>query len=189
MTSDSTPDTEYPARQVLLADTETVIRAIVEEEWLPEANRGSPSIFRRPNTSVTRIDRIGLDSAIVVVKRDVERPGRPERDVRGVGQITVSLLKIIGRSPVPVPKPGDCIYLQVWEEKVRAQGDHPGNEDHAEIVAYDDESHLVERRSKISLGYSRMLSKALHIYAVDADGAVIGESAPLNWSTADEGSK
>lgn len=185
MTSDSSPDTKYPARQVLLADNETVIRAIVEEEWVPEANRGSPSIFRRPNTSVTRIDRLGLSSAIAVVKRDVERPGRPERDVKGVGQITVSLLKIIGKSPVPVPKPGDCIYLQVWEEKVRAQGDYPGNEDHAEIVAYDDDRHLIERRS-ITLGYSRMLSKALHVYAVGADGAVIGESLPLDWAKADE---
>ena len=185
MTSDSSPDTKYPARQVLLADNETVIRAIVEEEWLPEANRGSPSIFRRPNTSVTRIDRLGLNSAITVVKRDVERPGRPARDVKGVGQITVSLLKTVGKSPVPVPKPGTCIYLLGWEEKVAAEGDLPGNEDHAEIVAYDDDCHQIERRS-ISLGYSRMLSKALHVYAVDADGAVTGESMPLDWSKADE---
>lgn len=185
MTSNSSPDTKYPARQVLLADTETVIRAIVEEEWLPESSRGSPSIFRRPNTSVTRIDRLGLPSAIAVVKRDVEQPGRPEREVKGVGQITVSLIKIIGRSPVPVPKPGDCIYLQVWEEKVRAKDDYPGNDDHAEIVAYEDENHVVERRSKITLGYSRMLSKALHVYAVDPDGSIIGESLPLDWSKAD----
>ncbi|WP_155292752.1 hypothetical protein [Pseudomonas fluorescens] len=185
MTSNSSPDQEYPARQVLLADNETVIRAIVEEEWVPDTNRGSPSIFRRPNTSVTRIDTLGLHPAIVVVKRDIERPGRPARDVKGVGKITVSLLKIVGKSPVPVPKPGACIYLQVWEEKVKANGDYPGNENHAEIVAYDDDTHKTERRS-ISLGYSRMLSKALHVYAVDADGNVTGESLPLEWAKADE---
>ncbi|KII32201.1 hypothetical protein NL64_13225 [Pseudomonas fluorescens] len=75
--------------------------------------------------------------------------------------------------------------MQVWEEKVKANGDYPGNENHAEIVAYDDDTHKTERRS-ISLGYSRMLSKALHVYAVDADGNVTGESLPLEWAKADE---
>lgn len=185
MTSNSPPDEKYPARQILLADNETVIRAIVEEEWVPASNRGSPSIFRRPNTSVTRTDSIGLHPAIATVKRDIERPGRPERDVKGIGQITVSLLKIVGKSPVPVKKPGSCIYLQVWEEKVKAKDGYPGNDHHAEIVAYDDDTHQSER-SSISLGYSRMLSKALHVYAVDADGNVTGESPPLDWAKADE---
>lgn len=182
MNSESPPDKKYPARQVLLADNETVIRAIVEEEWLPEDGRGSPSIFRRPNTSVTRINSLGLVGGISIVKRDIEKPGRPERDLRAVGQITVELIKKVAASPVPVPKPAPCIHMLVWEERVESEGEKPGNPYHAEIVTYEDETFSQEKRGKISLGYSRMLSKALHVYAVDSEGAICGESPPLEWS-------
>jgi hypothetical protein len=185
MTSNSPPDEKYPARQVLLENSETVLRAVVEEEWVPGINRGSPSIFRRPHTSVTRIDNVGLVEGISIVKRDVEKPGRPERDLRGVGQISVELIKEVGASPVPVRKPGPCIHMLVWEEKVKAKDGRPENPHHAEIVAYDDEQHTLERRN-ISLGYSRMLSKALHIYSVDPTGSISGESPPLEWSKADD---
>lgn len=185
MTSDSSPDEKYPARQVLLADNEIVIRAIVEEEWIADENRGSPSIFRRPNTSVTRIDSIGLEQGIAVVKRDVEWSGKPARMLRGAGEISVSMLKAVGKSPVPIPKPGACIYIEVWEEKVKEKDGRPANDHHAEIVAYDDLERTKER-SGISLGYSRMLAKALRVHVVDEAGAVIGVSDPLEWSKADK---
>lgn len=186
MNSKSPPDEKNPARQILLADNETVIRAIVEEEWNPESGRGSPSIFRRPNTSVTRINTIGLNDGISIVKRDVEKPGRPERDLRAVGQITVELIKKVAATPVPIRKPGPCIHMLVWEDQVKPNGDLPGNPHHAEIVTYDDESFSQEKHGKISLGYSRMLSKALHIYGVDTTGAVVSDSPPLDWAKADD---
>jgi len=185
MTSDSSPDEKYPARQVLLADDEIVIRAVVEEEWIDGENRGSPSIFRRPNTSMTRINSLGLESGIAVVKRDVEWSGKPARMLRGAGEISVSLLKIVGRAPVPAPKPGACIYLEVWEEKVKAKDGRPANDHHAEIVAYDDPERTKER-SGISLGYSRMLSKALRVHAVDASGTITSVSEPLDWANVDK---
>ena len=186
MNSESPPVKKPPARQVLLSDHETVIRAIVEEEWIAEARRGSPSIFRRPNTSVTRIDSIGLADGIAIVKRDVEKPGKPERDLRAVGKITVELIKEVAATPVPVRKPGPCIHMLVWEEKREPAGNVPGNPHHAEIVTYDDAKYTLEKRGKISLGYSRMLSKALHTYAVDSVGAVIDQSPALDWAKADE---
>ncbi|WP_216891725.1 hypothetical protein [Pseudomonas putida] len=185
MATGSPSDGKYPARQVLLADNETVIRGIVEEEWDPQTKRGSPSIFRRPNTSVTRTDAVGLESAIALVKRGVEWSGKPARNLRGAGEISVSLLKRVGTSPVPIPKPGPCIHLQVWEEKVAEADGKPGNDQHAEIVAYDDEEHLRERTS-ISMGYSRMLSKALKVHEVDPAGNVVGVSPPLEWAKADQ---
>lgn len=180
----SPPDDKYPARRVLLADNETIIRGIVEEEWDPDSKRGSPSIFRRPNTSVTRIDAVGLQAAISLVKRDVEWSGKPARNLRGAGEISVSMLKTVGASPVPVAKPGPCIHLQVWEEKVAEKDGKPGNDQHAEIVAYDDVEHLKER-SSISMGYSRMLSKALRVHAVDSEGSIVSVSAPLEWAKAE----
>ncbi|MBD9566534.1 hypothetical protein [Pseudomonas sp. PDM09] len=177
MTSETASDEEYPARKILVEDHELVIRAIVEEEWEASTNRGSPGIFQRPNTSVTRIDAIGLQAGIEVVKRDVERPGRPTRDVKGVGRISVEIIKAVGETPIPIRKPGPVIYLQVWEEKVKASETHQGNEHHAEIVPYSNKERT-EEKSSVSLGYSRMLSKALHVYAVDPNGAVIGESLP-----------
>jgi len=183
MATESKPERKYPARQVVLADEENVLRAIVEEEW--EEGRGSPSIFRRTNTSVTRMDQIGRENAISILKRDVEKPGRPERELRGVGKISVELIKKVAATSVPVPKPGPRIHLQVWEEKIDPEGDNPGNPYHAEIVAYEAEDLQVEKRGKISLGYSRMLSKALHVYAVDSDGNVTSESEPLEWDQPD----
>jgi hypothetical protein len=177
MTSESVPDEKYPARQVLVADHETVIRAIVEEEWEAETNRGSPGIFQRPNTSVTRIDAIGLQAAVATVKKDVEQPGRPSSDVKGVGQINVAVIKSVGETPIPVRKPGPVIFLQVWEEKVKPTAGKPGNDHHAEIVPYSDKERTIEK-SAVSLGYSRMLSKALHIHALDSNGVIIGESPP-----------
>ncbi|MBC3450857.1 hypothetical protein HU745_07295 [Pseudomonas mosselii] len=179
------PDEKYPARQVLLADNETIIRGIVEEEWDPETKRGSPGIFKRPNTSVTRTDAVGLQAGIALVKRDVEWSGKPARNLRGAGEITVSLLKKVGASPVPVAKPGPCIHLQVWEEKVAEKDGKPGNDQHAEIVAYDDAEHLRER-SSISMGYSRMLAKALTVHEVDTDGNIVGVSPPREWAKAEQ---
>lgn len=110
----------------MLAEDEVVIRAIVSEEW-EEDERGSPSIFRRPNTSVTRINPISLAEGISIVKQSVEKPGRPARDLRGVGRISVALIKKVGATPVPVRKPGPCIYMQVWEEPTEEKAGAPAN--------------------------------------------------------------
>ncbi|WP_193040933.1 MULTISPECIES: hypothetical protein [unclassified Pseudomonas] len=186
MSLDAQPDEKYPAREVLLSDNETVIRAIVEEKWDAETKRGAPSLFQGANVSVTRIDLLGIAPSISLVKATLETPGRPERDVAGVGEIKVSLLKQVGLEKQPVLKPGDPIHLLVWEEKTQAKGDRPGNPHHAEIVAYADSEHTKGKEKKITLGYSRMLAKAVHVYAIDSAGAVTGESPPLDWTKADE---
>lgn len=187
MSPEAEPDEKYPAREVLLSDSETVIRAIVVEKWDPVTNRGAPSLFQGVGVSVTRIDELGLAPSISLVKATVETEGRPERDVAGVGMITVELLKKVGVAQQPVLKPGDPIHLLVWEEKTKAKLGRPGNPHHAEIVAYADSEHTKGKEKKITLGYSRMLAKAVHIYAIDRSGAVTGESPSLDWTKGDEG--
>ncbi|POR57279.1 hypothetical protein [Pseudomonas syringae] len=186
MSLDALPDKKYPAREVLLNDNETVIRAIVEEKWDAETNRGTPTLFQGANVSVTRIDALGLAPSISLVKATLEIPGRPDRDVAGVGKITVALLKQVGVAKQPVLKPGDPIHLLVWEDKAQAKGERPANPHHAEIVAYADSEHTKGKEKKITLGYSRMLARAVHVYAIDRSGAVIGESPPLDWTKAEE---
>lgn len=177
MTSESEPDTDYPARKVVLADSEVVIRAIVEEEWQEDTGRSSPGIFQNPDVSVTRINEIGMAEGIAIVKRDVEVVGRPGRDVRGVGRISVATIKAVGEKEFPVKKPGPVIYFQVWEEKTLPRNGKPGNDYHAEIVPYTDVGRTLAR-TRVTPAYSKMLSKALHVFELDRKGGVVSETHP-----------
>jgi len=171
MSSENKPDKTYPAREVVLPDHEVVIRGLSVEEWDPLSGKCSPGIFQRPDTSVTRIDTVGLETAIQLVKADVEKPERPELNVSGVGAINVGKIKEIGQQPVPAKPAPELHHFQVWEEPTKK------NAHHAEVVAYQ-EAAYINPRKKVALSYSKQLSKAVHIYSVDSLGRITGDSPP-----------
>lgn len=171
MSSDARPEKSYPAREVVLDDSETLIRGIKFEEWSEDAGRPAPSIFQRKDTSVTRIDQIGLEQGIQRVKVDVEKPGIPATEIVAAGKISVKTIKAIGREKIPQKQAPELHYFQVWEEVTST------NDMHAEIAVYKDES-CKEPKGSVSLSYSRRLAKAVHLYITDPTGNVVSEVSP-----------
>lgn len=90
---------------------ENIVRAICTDKWDREAGRASPSLFKGPNTSVSRLALISLADHWDLFRRHVEDP--PERRLEVIGEINVGRLQEIGGSyEVPVvltvePKPED----------------------------------------------------------------------------------
>lgn len=171
MSSDKKPARRQPVRQVLLDDTEVLIRGIKLEEWSEDAGRPSPTIFERGDTSVTRIDKIGLPEAVKRVKSDIERKDIPETALVAAGRISVRKIKDIGLKPIPEKQAPKIHHFQVWEEATDT------NDMHAEIVPYDDSSHSTPKK-RVSFSYSRILAKSVHLYLINEDGDVIGETLP-----------
>ena len=82
-----------------LEDDENIARAICSEKG--DEPRISPSLFRGPNTSVSRLSVIPLDETWEVFRRNVEKP--PNRKLELIGEINVAHLKELGRSYEPSP--------------------------------------------------------------------------------------
>lgn len=171
MSLEKKPARTQPARKVLLDDTEVLIRGIKLEEWSEDAGRPSPTIFERGNTSVTRIDQIGLSEAIRRVKSDIEKKDIPETALVAAGKISVKQIKDIGLTPIPERQPPKIHHFQVWEDITDT------NDMHAEIVPYDDSSHSTPKK-RVAFSYSRMLAKSVHLYLTNKEGDVIGENPP-----------
>jgi hypothetical protein len=118
---------------------EDIVRAICTDKWDRDAQRASPSLFRGPDTSVSRLAVIPLADHWDLFRRHVERP--PERLLEVIGEINVGTLQKIGRdyeTPVELtvePQPED------W------------NPAHAEIP------------QKVSRGLATQIVRALRIHS------------------------
>lgn len=171
---------KYPLREVILHEGEHLVKGMYPPQWMPELKRGSPGIFEKNNTSVTRMNEIGLGEAIKLVKADIEtKDGAPNGKITAaVGVITVADVVEIGKTPLDGKKPPPVVHFRVYEEKTEQ------NEYHAEIVPFEDVEYSKSKKN-VSTGYSRKLRDKLHNYLLDADGNITEENPPDYSSSKD----
>ncbi|WP_426201896.1 hypothetical protein [Pseudomonas sp. TWP3-1] len=173
---------EYPLREVTLHEGEHLVKGMYPPQWMPDLKRGSAGIFEKNNTSVTRMNEIGLNEAIKLVKADIEiKDGVPNGKITAaVGVIAVADVVSIGKTPLEGKKPPPVIHFRVYEEKTEK------NEHHAEIVPFED-IECSKLRKNVSTGYSRKLRDKLHNYLLNAEGNITEENPPDSSSANDTG--
>jgi len=138
-----------------LSDKTVVARALFEPQWDAKQKRGTPSSFKKNNTSVTRFNGNNLDEVIALLKRDVEN--KPNVTVKAIGIIRVSKIKSIGMNRTS----GDPILFQVKESPTE------NNEYHAEVIPYNNKSEVLP---KLPNSISSTITKGLLVVVVDEHG-------------------
>lgn len=97
----------------LCEDHENILRAINEAHWDVTKNRASSSLFKGPNTSVSRLLILSREEIVEIFKRDLPHPPI------SIGELNVGNLMQIGQN---------CNFpLSVEQDPVE------GNPAHAEI--------------------------------------------------------
>jgi hypothetical protein len=77
---------------------EDVVRALCDSHWDERQNRFSSALFRGPNTSVSRLAILKLETIFEIFHRDLDKP--PKSKVILAGEINVGKLQDIGKAHV-----------------------------------------------------------------------------------------
>ncbi|MBZ0104654.1 MAG: hypothetical protein K8H84_03395 [Sulfuricella denitrificans] len=99
---------------------ELVLRAITEAHWDEKNNRGSSSLFKGENISLSRLSILDQKSIFLIFFRDLDKPSN---SLLGAGKISVGNIEDAGKE-----NPNQPVVITVVEDPI------PENIAHAEIT-------------------------------------------------------
>jgi hypothetical protein len=144
------------ARPFALPEEEVVI-ALHPPRWDPKLNRGTKSIFEKPNTSVSRLVISSIEEIVASFRRSIQGG---KVDLKGYGVIGVGAIKAIGEESQ------NPIAFEVTVDPVDPTREDPiGNPAHAEIIPFAPDKASI--RPRVSDGVCSKLEKALTVVQVD----------------------
>lgn len=111
-------------------DNEDIVRAIRSSDWDEKHNRWSSNLFKGPNTSVSRLTILPLNSIFKIFFFELHKP--PVHKVIKAGEIRIEKLKKLGNNFVVNGKP-QITTITVEADPIIGQSGIPDNPAHAEI--------------------------------------------------------
>jgi len=146
-------DLEVLLARAAVPNEEDVVIALHPPRWDFTLNRGTKSIFEKPNTSVSRLAISHLDEILACFKRTIQGGNV---DLKGYGTIKVEKIKAIGAAAT------NPIDFEVTIDPVKPSTEDPiGNPAHAELIPFS--SGRKEIKARVSDGVCKSLATALDV--------------------------
>lgn len=150
-------DVEVIKARPFACPEEEVVIALHPPRWDPKLNRGTKSIFEKPNTSVSRRVISSIEEIVASFRRSIQGG---KVDLKGYGIIGVGTIKSIGKESE------NPIAFEVTVDPVDPTHEDPiGNPAHAEIIPFASDKASI--RPRVSDGVCSKLEKALTVIQVD----------------------
>ncbi|MEE5061144.1 hypothetical protein V2J93_20350 [Pseudomonas alliivorans] len=150
-------DVEVIKARPCASPEEEVVIALHPPRWDPTLNRGTKSIFAKPNTSVSRKVISSLEEIVASFRRSIQGGNV---DLKGYGVIGVSAIQAIGAESQ------NPIAFEVTIDPVEPTDEDPtGNAAHAEIIPFAPDK--ISIKTRVSDGVCSKLEKALTVVQVE----------------------
>lgn len=150
-------DVEVMKARPCASPEEEVVIALHPPRWDPKLNRGTKSIFEKPNTSVSRRVISSIEEIVASFRRSIQGG---KVDLKGYGVIGVAAIQAIGAESQ------NPIAFEVTIDPVDpSELDTIGNPAHAEIIPFAPDKASIKAR--VSDGVCSKLEKALTVVQVD----------------------